>query len=253
MSCGGCGIPCPAGATCNDSQCNCANPNDIICDDECVSPQVTEHCGSCDNECDVDEECLEGQCCYQGFQICDGQCTNTLYDPTNCGGCEIACEAFEICDAGGCVEDMSGTAAVGAEQQSTGGVRAVSPELVSKGDGDLLVDQLVEDSRRVPCCAVNPVSSLGLVIGVSIPSAFDPKRQAARSKEPSPAPSMHGCLEPATRDVRYESERRRTSASCSASSILHTAWSRSRRGRPIRYNGRHRRSASSISRRHSGA
>lgn len=112
-NCGRCGEICPSGANCNDSQCVCANPKETACGEECTSLQTTQHCGSCDNECDVDEECLEGQCCYQGFLICDGQCTNTLYDPANCGDCGVTCEAFEICDAGGCVEDMTGTAAGG--------------------------------------------------------------------------------------------------------------------------------------------
>ena len=99
-NCGGCGITCPAGATCVNGACTfpdaaCANKaNGDVC-------TVTNGTGVCTN----------GQClvatCNAGFADCNGNradgCeTNTLSDAQNCGACLHSCAAGQTCVNGVC-------------------------------------------------------------------------------------------------------------------------------------------------------
>jgi len=90
------------------------------CDGECVDLDTDlEHCGACDNPCDLPhatEECIDGQCTLLAcedeagydWDNCDGVdangCeTDKLTDHDNCGSCGVVCADDEGCVDGGCV------------------------------------------------------------------------------------------------------------------------------------------------------
>jgi hypothetical protein len=81
-----------------------------------------QHCGSCDNPCDVEGRgCCEGQCvpmldgeeanancgfcgasCDELTICCGGRCVNTDNDPFNCGDCGEVCAGTHACCHGEC-------------------------------------------------------------------------------------------------------------------------------------------------------
>jgi hypothetical protein len=102
-NCGGCGIVCSGGRTCQDLVCTCpAGTTD--CGGECVNTQSDDNnCGACGNACHGGESCQNGVCaCPSGKTDCSGTCTDTNSDDANCGACGNACAADETCFAGRC-------------------------------------------------------------------------------------------------------------------------------------------------------
>jgi glucosylceramidase len=59
MNCGGCGIPCSVGQSCQSGACRCLSG--LICDGACVPPDAT-HCGDCTTSCQPGEVCSAGAC-----------------------------------------------------------------------------------------------------------------------------------------------------------------------------------------------
>lgn len=77
-----------------------------LCSDECVSTRVDrDHCGECDNRCEMGEACVEGACeivCPGAQANCDGVCADLDSDRLHCGGCDVRCEEGEDCVGGEC-------------------------------------------------------------------------------------------------------------------------------------------------------
>jgi len=102
-NCGGCGIVCSGGRTCQDLVCTCpAGTTD--CGGACVNTQSDDNnCGACGNVCSGGKSCENGVCtCPNGGTDCGGTCTNVLFDDANCGACGNACAASEKCFLGSC-------------------------------------------------------------------------------------------------------------------------------------------------------
>jgi hypothetical protein len=130
-NCGGCGQVCEptnAKGMCAAGSCevDTCDPGFADCDGDaangCEVDLATDpnHCGSCNNICDLSgaaEACVSSQCtiasCDPGYGDCDGDdasgCeTNVHDDPTNCGSCGNSCDlahASETCSGGNCAID----------------------------------------------------------------------------------------------------------------------------------------------------
>jgi hypothetical protein len=82
QNCGGCGISCPPGQTCQNGLCNG------------VAACAAGHAGS---YCNLDAGF--------SYRCCPGVgCIDTSSDPKNCGACASACVQGQVCDAGACVQ-----------------------------------------------------------------------------------------------------------------------------------------------------
>jgi alpha-tubulin suppressor-like RCC1 family protein len=117
--CGGCGAPCPAGATCSGSAClaTCTSPQSA-CGLRCVNLDTDLlNCGTCGNVCPVvanaSARCGSGACsshCLLGFGNCDGNAangceTNLGTSTTSCGRCGHACSTG-ACSNGICTGEV---------------------------------------------------------------------------------------------------------------------------------------------------
>ena len=100
--CGGCGIVCGEGETCNQGNCVCDESRGWLeCGTtSCVDPSSDpNHCGGCDVVCGEAQSCFEGTCvCNENFGNCDQvneldrDCeTSFIEDTAHCGGCDLAC------------------------------------------------------------------------------------------------------------------------------------------------------------------
>ncbi len=90
-NCGGCGITCPAGATCTDGSCVAPNPCAGVSCPECQT------CDPANGNCVANPDntrCSSGTCCT-------GRCTETSFDPQNCGACGVTCGP-DSCEEGQC-------------------------------------------------------------------------------------------------------------------------------------------------------
>ena len=128
LNCGGCGIVCENGATCQSGSCvapiDC-QPGTADCNgdpiDKCEVRLDSDanNCGACGVVCSFDHafpSCILGGCgfivCHMGYADCDGQQANgcevgLTSDAANCGACGNACAAGEVCSAGSCVAQVA--------------------------------------------------------------------------------------------------------------------------------------------------
>jgi hypothetical protein len=109
--CSGCGLACPAGATCSAGRCECLGGLSR-CGDACVDhDENPDHCGRCDVVCGAQEVCSSGSCQLGACQVgtnCDRACVDTQRSLLHCGGCEQACEPGQACIDGSCGCDPTG-------------------------------------------------------------------------------------------------------------------------------------------------
>lgn len=77
----------------------------ILCGNQCVYLLADDnHCGECDNACEIDQDCINGacECSSESRTMCNGSCVNIDYDNENCGRCGNACGVCEQCIGGYC-------------------------------------------------------------------------------------------------------------------------------------------------------
>jgi hypothetical protein len=130
-NCGGCGMSCPAGQSCDAGACT------LHCDGEQAAcgagaaaycaPLASDpaNCGTCGNACPQGQACDAGACtlrCEGGRTTCGagaGQhCADLAADRANCGACGRACADGEtcgdrVCVAPACILGMPGVPALG--------------------------------------------------------------------------------------------------------------------------------------------
>ena len=103
-NCGGCGIVCSGGSSCQDRVCTCPQGT-TDCGFACVDTQSDDNnnCGGCGIVCSGGKSCQNGACaCPCGNTDCAGTCTNTNFDDANCGACGNACDSSQKCFLGTC-------------------------------------------------------------------------------------------------------------------------------------------------------
>jgi len=111
-NCGGCGLACTGGMTCQGAQCVSTGPTcnapRTRCGDACVdTTSSTDHCGACNRACTPGQRCAAGSCqappsCTAPQVFCGVGCANTLTDTRNCGVCGLSCASDERCANGVC-------------------------------------------------------------------------------------------------------------------------------------------------------
>ena len=124
--CGRCGNACGDDQECRDNQCGtrcgnniCVGDDQECCDNACFSPQDLQtnedHCGRCNNPCDDNHVCEDGECgitCGEDFCVEDQRCCGTdcvtpqdmLTSELHCGGCDSDCRGDnQECRNGSCI------------------------------------------------------------------------------------------------------------------------------------------------------
>lgn len=81
-------------------------PQDF-CGDDCVDLATSnEHCGQCDQGCELPRTCQGGQCvCDEGFDFCGSDCVDLTSSEEHCGGCGWSCPSGDVCVGGECHQD----------------------------------------------------------------------------------------------------------------------------------------------------
>lgn len=107
--CGGCGIACGAGQTCQAGVCTNACPQgQAACGAACADLTThPAHCGGCNNACPAGQLCVRGGCSATCDQtVCTGTagpvCVSLGEDEAHCGTCNNACTQAESCIGGQC-------------------------------------------------------------------------------------------------------------------------------------------------------
>jgi hypothetical protein len=109
--CGSCDRACPAGTSCVDGSCNCAQGLEA-CSDTCADLSSNpQHCGACGTACGPGAVCLNGTCASDCGTLdqCGTSCVDTQSALENCGACGTACGAGEACLQGSCQCAASGS------------------------------------------------------------------------------------------------------------------------------------------------
>lgn len=115
-NCGGCGIECRGGQTCDDGVCSCGTEA-TLCNGLCVDTLTDpDNCGSCNHSCPSGGTCVDGQCTCSGFnkgcrfdeQCQNGTCVQVCPQPTPgsaIDGTFVACDDGQggyFCGCNGC-------------------------------------------------------------------------------------------------------------------------------------------------------
>ena len=124
-NCGGCGIPCSTGQSCQNATCLCQSG--MFCNGACV-PSDANHCGDCATTCSANQVCNNNTCtsnCSTGQTLCGSACVVTTgSDGFNCGACGQVCGSTQHCDSGACVANSSsgtgGSVGTGGSGATTG-------------------------------------------------------------------------------------------------------------------------------------
>ena len=96
-NCDDCGNVCPINSYCSNGECVCGNPNQQICNGECVNVNTdSDNCGVCGSVCSSPGGCNLVKSC------CGGRCTFPDVDVNNCGVCGRVCPNNTKCDNGLC-------------------------------------------------------------------------------------------------------------------------------------------------------
>ena len=137
QNCGGCGIPCGNGQSCQAGQCKC-QPGLLSCSGSCVPSDAT-HCGDCATACQANQVCSNNACtssCTGGQTLCGTACVDTTSSNTDCGSCGHACASNQHCAASTCVANTGGvggsTGSAGAGGATgAGGSAPAAPKLIT--------------------------------------------------------------------------------------------------------------------------
>jgi len=123
--CGGCGVACPEGQSCQAGACviECVGGStkcltldaQEVCADLSLDP---DFCGDCSTKCASGQACQNGKCvtacagestkCQDAFM--KDICVNTKNDAKHCGGCGKGCAAGLVCAKHACSLDCAGGA-----------------------------------------------------------------------------------------------------------------------------------------------
>ncbi len=139
-NCGRCGFQCTKDQECAAGTCVPVDPcasgtcecpaGRVECDGECVDSTSDEsHCGSCNNQCPSESECIDSICeCDDGsLDLCDDGCADLQTDPRNCGACDQRCVGDEQCLSGTCACASSRWAVITRPTRASSWCREWSP------------------------------------------------------------------------------------------------------------------------------